>query len=129
MRRISILVSCILLAGHLVGQRDSVQLSEVMITATRTERLLSAVPMPFQMIPGKNIKALGSTRLQDILGEHAGLIIVPQVNGLGNGIQIQGLNPDYTLILIDEEPIIGRYAGTLELSRITTGNIRKIEIV
>lgn len=129
MRRISILVSCILLAGHLVGQRDSVQLSEVMITATRTERLLSAVPMPFQMIPGKNIKALGSTRLQDILGEQAGLIIVPQVNGLGNGIQIQGLNPDYTLILIDGEPIIGRYAGTLELSRITTGNIRKIEIV
>jgi outer membrane receptor for ferrienterochelin and colicins len=53
----------------------------------------------------------------------------PQVNGLGNGIQIQGLNPDYTLILIDGEPLIGRYAGTLELSRITTGNIRKIEIV
>ncbi|MBK7695867.1 MAG: TonB-dependent receptor [Saprospiraceae bacterium] len=129
MRKFALIGLWIFIIGQVCGQRDSVQLSEIMITATRTERLLSAVPMPFQMIPGKNIKAIGSTRLQDILGEQAGLIIVPQVNGLGNGLQIQGLNPDYTLILIDGEPLIGRYAGTLELSRITTGNIRKIEIV
>ncbi|MBK9272725.1 MAG: TonB-dependent receptor [Saprospiraceae bacterium] len=108
---------------------DSLQLQEVMVTATRTERLLSAVPMPALIIKSQSIQQAGSTRLQDILSEQAGLVIVPQVNGLGNGIQIQGLNPDYTLILLDGEPLIGRYTGSLELSRIGTFNIRKIEIV
>lgn len=112
-----------------MAQQDSVRLDEVMVTATRTERLLASVPMPVQMIQASTIRSSGSTRLQDILGEQAGLVVVPQVNGLGNGIQIQGLNPDYTLILLDGEPLVGRYAGTLELSRITTSRIKKIEIV
>jgi outer membrane receptor for ferrienterochelin and colicins len=47
----------------------------------------------------------------------------------GSGIQIQGLSPDYTLILLDGEPIIGRQGGVIDLSRLTVGNIKKIEIV
>ncbi|MBK7812487.1 MAG: TonB-dependent receptor [Saprospiraceae bacterium] len=113
----------------LLAQSDSIQLDEVMVTATRTERLLSAVPMPTLMIKSQMIRQAGSTRLQDILGEQAGIVVVPQVNGLGNGIQIQGLNPDYTLILLDGEPLIGRYTGSLELNRVGTFNIKKIEIV
>ena len=72
---------------------------------------------------------MGSLRLNDVLSEQAGLVVVPQVNAQGNGIQVQGFNPDYTLILIDGEPIIGRYTGSLELSRIAVGNIKQIEIV
>ena len=78
------------------------------------------------LISAKEIQKIASSRLQDILAEQSGLIIVPQINGLGNGVQLQGLNPDYTLILIDGEPIIGRYAGTLELNRITVADIKKI---
>jgi outer membrane receptor for ferrienterochelin and colicins len=72
---------------------------------------------------------MGSLRLNDVLAEQTGLVVVPQVNAQGNGIQLQGFNPDYTLILIDGEPIIGRYTGSLELSRIAVGNIKQIEIV
>ena len=72
---------------------------------------------------------MGSVRLNDVLTEQTGLVVVPQVNGQGSGIQIQGFNPDYTLILVDGEPIIGRYTGSLELSRLTVGNIKQIEIV
>ncbi len=42
---------------------------------------------------------------------------------------MQGLNPDYTLILIDGEPLVGRTSGVLDLNRLTAGNIKKIEIV
>ncbi|MBT8261116.1 MAG: TonB-dependent receptor, partial [Bacteroidia bacterium] len=45
------------------------------------------------------------------------------------GVQIQGLDPQYTLILIDGVPLVGRSAGTLDLSRLTVGNIKQIEIV
>jgi outer membrane receptor for ferrienterochelin and colicins len=105
------------------------QLEEVIVTATRNERTVGALPMPVTLIKKDLIKTMGSVRLNDILTEQTGLVVVPQVNGQGSGIQIQGFNPDYTLILIDGEPIIGRYTGSLELSRLTVGNIKQVEIV
>lgn len=107
----------------------SKQLDEVIVTATRNERTVGALPMPVSLIAKNQIKTMGSLRLNDVLTEQTGLVVVPQVNAQGNGIQIQGFNPDYTLILIDGEPIIGRYTGSLELSRIAIGNIKQIEIV
>ncbi len=113
-------------------QSDSLQtkeLEEVVVTATRNERTMGALPMPVTLISKAQIKSMGSLRLNDVLTEQTGLVVVPQVNGQGNGIQIQGFNPDYTLILVDGEPIVGRYTGSLELSRLTVGNIKQIEIV
>jgi outer membrane receptor for ferrienterochelin and colicins len=111
---------------------DSLQakeLNEVMVTATRTERTVGSLPMPVTLVNKDLIKSMGSVRLNDVLTEQTGLVVVPQVNGQGNGIQIQGFDPDYTLILVDGEPIIGRYTGSLELSRLTVGNIKQVEIV
>jgi outer membrane receptor for ferrienterochelin and colicins len=101
-------------------------LAEVVVTATRTERQLSAIPIPTTLISKKQITQMGSLRLGDVLQEQTGLAIVTDH---GQGIQVQGFAPDYTLILIDGEPLIGRTAGTLELSRIAVGNIKQIEIV
>jgi outer membrane receptor for ferrienterochelin and colicins len=105
------------------------ELEEVVITATRNERTMGSLPMPVTLIQTPMIKTMGSVRLNDVLTEQTGLVVVPQINGQGNGIQIQGFNPDYTLILIDGEPLIGRYTGSLELSRLTIGNIKQVEIV
>ncbi len=102
------------------------ELSEVVVTATRNEKMLSAIPMPVLVISQKQIQQMGSLRLNEVLQEQTGLAI--QTNH-GNGIQMQGMNPDYTLILIDGEPLIGRTAGTLELSRLAVGNIKQIEII
>lgn len=120
------------IVGHATFAQDSLQskeLEEIIVTATRNERTMGALPMPVFLVPKMQIKTMGSLRLNDVLTEQTGLVVVPQINGQGNGIQLQGFNPDYTLILIDGEPIIGRYTGSLELSRITVGNIKQIEIV
>lgn len=101
-------------------------LNEVVVTATRNERALNAVPMPVTLIGQKQIRAMGSLRLSEVLAEQTGVFIV---NDHGQGIQIQGFNPDYTLILLDGEPLVGRTAGTLELSRLAVANIKQIEIV
>ena len=115
--------------GLMVDTLSSVGLEPIVVTATRTERSLNAVPLPISVIGRPTLLALGSLRLNEALAEQPGLVVVPQVNAQGNGLQLQGFNPDYTLILIDGEPLIGRYTGSLELSRITTGNIRQIEVV
>lgn len=95
-------------------------------TATKTERTLSNIAVPVQIISQKTIQQAGSLRLSDILSEQTGLFMT---NGFGTGVSMQGLNPDYTLILIDGEPLIGRTSGVLDLKRITVGNIKQIEIV
>ncbi len=128
MRILTFLV-LIVLQLDLQAQKDSIHLDEVIITATKTLRSLASVPMPMTVIKAKEIALTGTSRLQDILSEQNGLTIVPQINGFGNGLQMQGLNPDYTMILIDGEPLIGRFTGNMELNRVTLANIRKIEIV
>ena len=103
-------------------------LDEVIVTATRTVRQLSSLPLPAQIVSQKDIVRSNSVRLNDILNEQTGLITVPDFGG-GEGIQLQGMDSQYTLVLIDGVPLVGRSAGTLDISRITVGNIQQIEIV
>lgn len=118
------------IAGFGQDLSDSVKtLEPVVVTATKSERLMGALPLPVTLVGKENIKLLGSTRLTEVLTEQTGLVVVPQVNGQGSGIQLQGFDPAYTLILVDGEPLVGRSTGTLELSRISVGNIKQIEIV
>ncbi|MFD2568847.1 TonB-dependent receptor plug domain-containing protein [Pseudotenacibaculum haliotis] len=127
----SLIFSISLLAQEGTQKKDSIKtekLDEVVVTATRTLRQLSSLPMPVQVVSKADIKRSNSVRLSDILNEQTGLITIPDFGG-GEGIQLQGLDSQYTLILIDGVPLIGRSAGTLDLERITIGNIKQIEIV
>lgn len=113
-------------------------LDEVVITATRTENKVSNVPLPIQVISAAAIRQTGSQRLIDILQMQSGLMVASNPlgtalqgypNPFGDGVQMQGLDPAYTLILIDGEPVTGRNAGIINLDRIAVGNIRQIEIL
>ena len=99
---------------------------EIVVTATRTEKDIADIAIPVKIISGAQISQMGALRLNEVLQEQTGLAIV---NDHGTGIQMQGFNPDYTMILLNGEPMIGRTAGTLDLTRIAVGNIKKIEIV
>ena len=107
---------------------SNTKLEEVVVTATKTLRQLSTLPMPAKLITKDEIAKSSSTKLSDILDDQPGIFIVPDFGG-GNGIQIQGLDSQYTLLLIDGSPIIGRQSGTLDLDRISIGNIEQIEII
>lgn len=99
---------------------------EVLITASRTEKFLEDVSVPVAIVNQEEIKTSGNLRLSEVLDEQIGMNIV---SNHGTGIQVQGFDPDYTLILIDNQPIIGRTAGTLDLTRLAVGNVEQIEIV
>ena len=113
-------------------------LNEVVVTATRTENRVSNNPLPIQVISAATIRQSGAQRLIDILQMQTGLMIASNPlgtalqgypNPFGDGIQMQGLDPAYTLILIDGEPVTGRNAGIINLGRIAVGNIKQIEIL
>ena len=113
-------------------------LDEVVVTGTRTENKVSNLPLPIQVISAKTIRESGSQKLLDILQMQSGLMVASNPlgtalqgypNPFGDGIQMQGLDPSYTLILIDGEPMTGRNAGIINLGRIAVGNIKQIEIL
>ena len=134
-------LSLVLLPDFLFGQDtgDSSyikDLDQVVVTATRTERKLGNIAVPVQIVSQQSIRTAGMVRLNDVLAEQTGLYITSagatsSAGGgvFGNGVQIQGLSPDYTLILLDGEPIIGRQGGVIDLSRLPVSNIKRIEIV
>ena len=135
-KKIIFISFCVVLCSVLntraqIHQKDTLveqKLDEVLITATRTYRQLSSLPLPAQIVSKNEIKTVNTIRLNDILSEQTGLITVAGFIG-GEGVQMQGLDPQYTLVLIDGVPLVGRSAGTLDLSRLTVGNIKQIEIV
>ena len=123
------LLSNILCFGQ--TENDSIRtksLNEVIVTGTKTKRQLSSLPLPGILISKNEIDQTNSSRLKDILNEQAGIVTVPDFGG-GEGIQIQGLDSEYILILVDGLPLIGRQSGTLDLNRIAIGNIDQIEII
>ncbi len=127
----ALFLSVSLFAQNVGVEKDSTHtqvLDGVIISATRTERQLSSLPLPAQIISEKEIESTNSVRVGDILNEQTGLVTVPDFGG-GEGIQLQGLDSQYTLILVDGAPLIGRSAGTLDVCRLAVGNMKQVEVV
>lgn len=100
--------------------------SPAVVTASRTVQDIEDVTINIDVISEDEIQNSGSISLKDILLEQPGISLSPNE---GNAIQIQGFESDYTLILIDGQPLVGRIRGALDISRINTSNIQQIEIV
>ena len=113
-------------AQWIILKEKSTNLSEVVVSATRTERSVEDLPMPVTVLNTEQIQETGGVRLSEILREQTGLQIS---SDHGAGLQMQGLDSDYILILLDGEPLIGRTAGTFDLDRISVSNIDRIEIL
>ncbi len=121
-------------------QSDSIGrlLDEVVITGTRTENRVKNLPLPIQVISARTIQQSGAENLLDLLQMQTGLVIAVNPLGIslqgfpnpfGTGVQMQGLDPAYTLILVDGEPLTGRNAGILDMGRIALNNVKQVEIL
>ena len=106
----------------------TIEMKEVMVSANKTEKPFVELTVPAKIISKKEIENSGHSRLDEIISEQVGIITVPGFGG-SEGIQLQGIDPEYTLILIDGLPVIGRVAGILDLSRISLASVERIEIV
>lgn len=132
MRQILLAVIFAVAAGPVYGQvvlrdsTESIELDPVVVTATRSEKTLERVPVPTSLITAEEIRERGAVRLSDVLADQVGLALVEDH---GTGVQLQGFDAAYTLILIDGDPVIGRTAGTLDLDRLSVSDVERVEIV
>jgi outer membrane receptor for ferrienterochelin and colicins len=103
-----------------------VESGPVVVTATRTAQALEDVAVPTTVVDAEAIRQQGAARLGDVLEAVPGLFLV---DDHGGGVQVQGFASDYTLVLLDGEPVIGRTAGTLDVDRLTVAGVERVEVV
>ena len=106
---------------------DLFRLDEVVVTGTKTERRLKDTPVITEVITRSEIEATGAENIGEVLEHRVGIVVDRDAHG--DGVQLQGLDSDYILILLDGEPQVGRIAGKLDLARIAVENVDRIEIV
>ncbi len=102
----------------------------IVVTGARTEQALGDSAVATQVIRRDAIEASGAENLAELLEEHPGLQVLRSFGGAGGaGVTMQGLDPKYTLILVDGQRATGRINGTLDLSRFPAEDIEQVEIV
>lgn len=104
----------------------TIEMPVMVITATKNATRLSEAPILTRVVTADEAKIQGALRMSDLLAELTGIFIV---HDHGAGVQLQGFDSAYTLVLLDGEPIIGRTAGTLDLNRLPVSLIEQVEIV
>lgn len=99
----------------------------VVVTATRTERDQADAPVATQVYDREVIEESGAENLAEILEETPGVQISRGIGGLG--IRMQGLDPSYTVVLVDGQRTTGRINNVMDLSRFPAEDIEQVEIV
>jgi outer membrane receptor for ferrienterochelin and colicins len=105
-----------------------VSLGELVVTASRRLQQLKDVPVATEVIGREELERSGAADLSAVLTERTG-IALEGGHPVGTGVMLQGLGSERVLVLVDGQPFIGRIAGGLDLSRIPTAMIDRVEVV
>ena len=99
----------------------------VVVTGSRVPEKQKDAVVQTQVISRESMRQMGALTLGDALEAQLGLQISQSFRG--SELWIRGLDPEYTLILIDGERLPGRTGGALDLSRYPLENVERVEIV
>jgi outer membrane receptor for ferrienterochelin and colicins len=100
----------------------------IVVTGTRAEAPRAASPVITEVIDRQRLEASGVQTVSEALAMRPGLFIDRGVAGT-TGLTIQGLGPQYSMILVDGARQIGRTDGYLDLDRFGVADLEQIEIV
>lgn len=105
------------------------QLDAVVITGTRTPKMLKDVPVVTTVISSKEIEKTGSLSLSDVLQtEIPGVEFGRQMDGQVV-MNMQGMGGSDVLFLIDGERMAGESLNNIDYERLNMDNIERVEIV
>jgi vitamin B12 transporter len=127
-----LLTAALLLAPSLLaaqGQRDTVELEELVVTADRAPTPLARVVSPTTVITGEELRAQGVYFIQDALRQVPGAAVVSTGSyGGTTSLFLRGGESDYTKVLIDGVAV-NAAGGAFNFGTLSTDNVDRIEIV
>ena len=108
---------------------DTVKTPDVVVTATRTQEEVKAVPQTVQVITQEDIEKLGATDVYSAL-RLASNVDVTSAGMAGHNVMIRGMSTNHTLILVDGKRFAGEDTSTTQnvyaLGRLSLSNIERI---
>lgn len=120
------------LSLQVYAEEETYQLSEVVVTATRTPQEIKETPASVEVITRSDIETMGADSVVAAL-KLAMNLNLSEAGMTGNQVSLRGMNTNQSLILIDGRRMAGEDTGTTanayELNRININNVERIEIV
>jgi iron complex outermembrane receptor protein len=111
---------------------DVVTLPEIVVTATKTEKKVEDAPGSVTVIDQEALKRQNIQTVDDALNSLSGMF-VKRTKGLMDAtasVRLRGFSGDqYTLILLDGQPLNDAYTGGLDWGSLPVGNIERIEVI
>ncbi|MDY6083723.1 MAG: TonB-dependent receptor [Dialister sp.] len=134
--RLQAAVTGVLMGGLLMAPAvmaaDVFDLSEVVVTANRTEQLVQHVPSAMAVITDQDIKERNITNVRDAIQQTPGMYVSKQAEGSSGGtggILLRGFDTKSILVLVDGQPMNSTYNSDVNLNDIPVDNIKKIEVL
>lgn len=112
----------------IILNRNFINMDQLVVTATRTEKKYNELAFSVEVISKDQIENSGSRNVADFLSLRAGVSMQSSYGG-ENTLNLLGLSSKHVLILIDSQPIIGKFNNSVSLDQISTGQVKKIEIL
>lgn len=111
---------------------STVRTKDIIVTATKTEAEVKAVPQAVEVITSEDMARLGANDVLTALSL-ADNLNISKAGMTGNAVSLRGMSTNHTLILVDGK----RYAGedtdvttnVYSLERLNVSDIERIEIV
>ena len=105
------------------------QLGTVVVTATRTPKLLKDVPVVTRVLDANDIRVTDAGNVQDLLqAELPGIEFTYSMNQQVS-LNMQGFGGNSVLFLVDGERLAGETLDNVDYSRLSLNDVGRIEIV
>lgn len=102
---------------------------DYVVTGTRTERDPEKAPIATEVLSKEELEITPATRLSEVLQQSPGVTIDRELKGAGAGVQLQGMDSKHVLILVDGQPVVGRFGGVVDMDRFLLAGVDRIEII
>ncbi|HSK20034.1 MAG TPA: TonB-dependent receptor [Longimicrobiales bacterium] len=110
-------------------QPDTVQLSELVVTATRLQERIADAPGSITVLRGSALRSNGSRTLADALRAVPGISIAQSAGpGALTSLFIRGGESDYVQVLVDGVQV-NEPGGSFDWAHMSTEGIERVEIV
>lgn len=113
--------------------REPVRLEPTVVTATRTARPASEVPVPVIVIPPDEIKEAPAKTADDLIRNVPGTNLSrgssTVTHPTGQSVGIRGIGSNRALVLVDGVPINDAFGGWVNWSKVPLSLVDQIEVV
>jgi outer membrane receptor for ferrienterochelin and colicins len=109
-------------------EKKLTSLNNVVVTATRTPKLLVDSPVSVEVVTGEALRKVSQTTLALALDFLPGVVVKRSPKD-GYNVQMQGFDGDRVLVLVDGRRVVAPTGAAVDLDQISVANVERIEIM